>query len=184
MHKATFGGNADGVGLDVRGRIGKLIFKRGLGNPAGVYTAKSSSSGLLLPSTTYGTPPGTTGYPAAGLSGGTISAGSIGTLTVNAANVFVQTPQNPDFVQLGIQGYPTYAVAPGYALTNAVVTTEGSINTVNVQGTELNTEVKTGFDYNAYLAGLEGTRSKSYRPAAHARRPHQQPHVGELPTGE
>ena len=161
LHKATFGGNADAVGLDVRGKIGKLTFKRGLGNPAGVYTATSSASGLLLPSTTYGTPPGQTGYPAAGLSGGTIRASSIGKLKVGAASVFVETATNPDFVQLGIQGYPTYAVEPGYALTNAVITTSGSIGNVSVQGTQLNSEVKTGFDYQAYVDGLEGTRGAS-----------------------
>ncbi len=161
LKKATFGGNADAVGLDVRGKIGKLTFKQGLGNPAGVFTAKSPSSGLLLPSTLYGTPPGTTGYPAAGLSGGTIRASSIGKLKVGAANAFVQTAQNPDFVQMGIQGYPTYAVAPGYALTNAVITTSGSIGSVSVTGTQVNTEIKTGFDYQAYVAGLEGTRGAS-----------------------
>jgi hypothetical protein len=53
LKKAYFGGNADGVGLDVKGKIGKLTFKKGLGNPAGVFTATSSSSGLLLPTTAY-----------------------------------------------------------------------------------------------------------------------------------
>ncbi len=161
LHKATFGGNADAVGLDVRGKIGSLTFKRGLGNPAGVFTAKSSSSGLLLPSTIYGTPPGTTGYPAAGLSGGTIRASKIGKLKVLPANVQLQTPQNPEFVQLGLQGYPTYAVSPGNSLTNAVITTSGSIGNISVVGAEVNSEVKTGFDYTAYLAGLEGTRGAS-----------------------
>ena len=182
LHKATFGGNADAVGLDVKGKIGKLTFNRGLGNPAGVFTATSASSGLLLPTTLYGTPPGTTGYPAAGLSGGTIRASSIGKLKVKAANVFVQTAQNPDFVQLGIQGYPTYAVAPGYSLTNAVITTSGSIGSVNIKGTPLNTEIKTGFDYQAYLAGLEGTRgAQPYQTGEYARRPGEQRHLGEFP---
>jgi hypothetical protein len=161
LKKATFGGNADAVGIDVKGKIGKLTFRRGLGNPAGVFTATSASSGLKLPSTLYGTPPGTTGYPAAGLSGGTIRAQSIGTLNVGPANVFTETPTNPAFAQLGIQGYPTYAILPGYSLTNAVVTTSASINSVNVVGAELNSEIKTGFDYTAYIAGLEGTRGAS-----------------------
>jgi hypothetical protein len=162
IKKAHFGGNADAVGLDVNGTINKLRFDRGLGNPAGVFTAKSSATGLLLPSTIYGTPPGTTGYPAAGLSGGTIRATKIGKLRVLPANVFVQTAQNPDFVQLDTQGYPTYAVAPGYSLTNAVITTTNSISNIGVVGTELNSEIKTGFDYSAYVAGLEGTRSASH----------------------
>jgi hypothetical protein len=161
IKKAHFGGNADAIGLDVKGKIGKLTFDRGLGNPAGVFTAQSSSSGLLLPSTAYGTPPGTTGYPAAGLSGGTIKAKSIGKLKVKPANVFVETPTNPAFVQIPTQGYPSYAIAPGNAITNAVITTSGSIGTVDVLGSELNSEVKSGFDYTAYLAGLEGTRGAS-----------------------
>ncbi len=169
LKKAYFGGNADGVGLDVKGKIGKLTFKKGLGNPAGVFTATSSSSGLLLPSTAYGTPPGSTGYPAAGLSGGTVRASSIGTLTVGAANVFTETPTNPAFAQLGIQGYPTYAIAPGYNLTNAVIVTSGSIGTVSVQGTQLNSEVKTGFDYQAYVQGLQGTRGASKIKLYHQR---------------
>ena len=169
IKKATFGGNADAVGLDVKGKIGKLTFKKGLGNPAGVFTAVSPSSGLNLPSTLYGTPPGSTGYPAAGLSGGTVRASSIGKLTVGASNVFVETATNPDFVQLGIQGYPTYAVLPGYNLTNATIVTSGSIGTVNVQGTQLNSEVKTGFDYQAYVQGLEGTRNASQIKLYHQR---------------
>jgi hypothetical protein len=161
LNRATFGGNADAVGLDVSGRIGKLTFKRGLGNPAGVFTAKAAN-GLLLPTTIYGTPPGTTGYPAANLSGGTIRASSIGKLRVGPANVLTQTAQNPNFVQLNATpGSPAYAISPGYALTNAVVTTSGSIGVVDVLGAELNTEVKTGFDYSAYVAGLEGTRGAS-----------------------
>ena len=160
LHKAKFGGNADAVGLDVRGKIGKLEFDRGLGNPAGVFTAKAPN-GLVLPATIYGTPPGTTGYPAANLSGGTIRATTIGKLKVKPANVLTQTAQNPNFVQLGEQGYPSYAISPGYSLTNAVVTTSGSIGKIDVLGTELNSEVKTGFDYTAYVDGLEGTRGAS-----------------------
>jgi len=161
LHKAKFGGNADAVGIDVNGTIGKLTFKRGLGNPAGVFTAKAAN-GLLLPSTNYGIPPVSTGYPAAGLSGGTIRAKKIGKLTVKPANVLVQTAQNPLYVQLHEQGYPSYAASPGYSLTNAVVTTSGSIGQVNVVGTQLNSEIKTGFDYSAYLAGLQGTRGASH----------------------
>jgi len=160
LHKAKFGGNADAVGLDVSGKIGKLAFKRGLGNPAGVYTA-TASNGLLLPSTTYGTPPGSTGYPAAGLSGGTIRAKKIGKLTVRPANTLVQTAQNPLYVQLHELGWPTYVASPGYSLTNAVITTSGSIGQVHITGPQLNSEIKTGFDYSAYLAGLEGTRGAS-----------------------
>jgi hypothetical protein len=160
LHKARFGGNADAVGIDVHGPIGKLAFRRGLGNPAGVFTAKAAN-GLLLPTTIYGTPPGTTGYPAAGLSGGTVRATKIHKLTVGPANVLTQTAQNPMYVQLNEQGFPSYAISPGYSLTNALILSPGSIGQVTVVGSQLNSEIKTGFDYSAYLAGLQGTRGAS-----------------------
>ena len=160
LKKATFGGNADGVALDVKGKIGTLTFKRGLGNPTGVYTG-AASNGLLLPTTNDGIPTALTGYPAAGDLGGQVRAKSIKKLNVRAANVQVQTPQNPNFGQLMGQGYPTYVTSTGVALTNAVITTSGSIGEANISGTQLNTEVKTGFDLTSYLAGLEGTRQAS-----------------------
>jgi hypothetical protein len=160
LNKATFGGNADGVGIDVKGKIGSLTFKRGLGNPAGVFTGKAAN-GLALPQTTYGTPPPATGYPASGDLGGNVRASNIKKLTVRPANVLVQTPQNPDYVQLLMQGWPTYVSSPGYSLTNAVITTSGSIGQANVGGTQINSEIKTGFDYTTYVQGLEGTRAAS-----------------------
>jgi hypothetical protein len=160
LHKATFGGNADAVGLDVNGRIGKLVFRRGLGDPTGVFTAKSPD-GHLLPATTYGVPSGTAGYPASGFLGGTITATHIHQLFVQPANQLVLTAQNPEFVQLTENGWPTYVATPGYSLTNAVVTSSGSIDHVHVAGTPLNSEIKTGFDYPSFIAGLEGTRSPS-----------------------
>jgi hypothetical protein len=161
LKKGTFGGNADGVGLDVKGTIGSLTFKRGLGNPNGVYTGKSAN-GLGQPETIDGTPKGSTGYPAAGDLGGEIRAKKIKKLTIKPANELVQTAQNPDFVQLQLQGYPTEVASPGYAITNGVITTSGSISKVSITGTELNTEIKTGFDYTSYLAGLQGTRNASH----------------------
>ena len=180
LKKATFGGNADGVGLDVKGTIGKLTFKRGLGNPNGVFTGKAAN-GLDLPETTYGTPQGSTGYPAAGDLGGQIRAESIKKLTVRPANQLVQTAQNPDFVQLQEQGYPTYVASPGYSITNAVITTSGSIGQVNIAGTQLNTEIKTGFDYTAYTDGLEGVRSASSIRAQTEGRPDQFACFGLVP---
>jgi hypothetical protein len=160
LKKATFGGTADGVGIDVNGKIGKLTFKRGLGNPTGVFTG-TAPNGLLEPTTNYGVPPGSTGYPAAGDLGGQVRAKSIKKLTVRPANVLVQTAQDPSLVQSQAQGYPTYVSSPGYSLTNAVVTTAGSIGSVSITGTPLNTEIKSGFDLTSYKAGLEGTRKPS-----------------------
>jgi hypothetical protein len=160
LHKATFGGTADGVGIDVKGKIGKLTFKRGLGNPVGVFTGTAPNS-LLEPTTNYGIPKSATGYPAAGDLGGQVRAQSIKKLTVKPANQLVQTAQNPNSVQSREQGYPTYVASPGYSLTNAVVTTSGAIGSVSITGTPLNTEIKTGFDFTSYAAGLEGTRQGS-----------------------
>jgi hypothetical protein len=167
LHSAEFGGNADALGIDVKGRIGKLAFRHGLGNPNGVFTAKASVNlgggvnGQLLPATTYGTPEPLTGYPAQGFLGGLITAKNIKRMNIAAANVLVTTAQNPDYVQLKLQGWPTYSSNPGYALTNAVITTSESIGHVGIVGSQLNTEIKTGFDYPSYVAGLEGTRAPS-----------------------
>jgi hypothetical protein len=51
--------------------------------------------------------------------------------------------------------------SPGYSITNGVITTSGSIGKVSLTGTPLNTEIKTGFDFPSYVAGLEGTRQAS-----------------------
>jgi hypothetical protein len=160
LKSATFGGNSDGVGIDVDGPIGKLEFRRGLGDPSGVFTAKGSG-GQSLPATSYGTGTGSTGYPAAGYLGGVISARHIKKLVVGSANTLTQTNQNPNFVQQTSNGSATYSTNPGYSLTNAVVASSGSIDQVAVTGSPLNSEIKTGFDYPAYLAGLEGTRAPS-----------------------
>jgi hypothetical protein len=160
IRKASFGGVSDAVGLDVNGPIGRLNFKRGLGNPAGVSTAQTAG-GQALPATGYGYTQGSTGYPAAGLLGGVVRATHIRNLSVGPASQFTQTAQNPLFVQSRERGFPFYQASPGYALTNAVIATTGSIDNASVVGSAQNTEIKTGFDYSAYVAGLEGTRSAS-----------------------
>ncbi len=115
--RRRFGGNADGVGLDVNGTIGKLAFKRGLGNPNGVFTGEATSlervTGQLLPATTYGTPEGSTGYPAAGDLGGTDHAPRASSkLTIKAGQCArCRRHRTRDIVQLEVQGYPTYVRA-------------------------------------------------------------------------
>jgi hypothetical protein len=161
IHKATFGGVADGVALDVKGNIGKLDFKRGLGNPSGVSTGVTSS-GQTLPATGYGYDEGSTGYPAAGDLGGVVSAKHIHKLTVGPANQFTETAQNPLFVQSREQGFPAYAATSGYALSNAVIATSGSIDSASIDGSLQNTEIATGFNYPAYVAGLRGQRGASH----------------------
>jgi len=172
LRRARFGGTADGLGLDVDGSIGDLTFAKGLGNPTGVFTASAVVPGteqnpetqtVLLPATNYGIPEGSAGYPAAGLLGGVIRARNIRSIRANPANFQTVAAQNPDFVSLRRIGYPTQNVQPGTAITNTAITTDGSIDHVNVTGNLLNSEIKTGFNYQAYLAGLEGTRGNPSR---------------------
>ena len=117
---------------------------------------------VYLPATSYGVPLGSEGYPAHGLLGGVITAKKIKSLKVGPANYTTLTAQNPNFVMTGSTRTATsYMVNPGTALTNAAITTQGSIGHVTVTGNQLNSEIKTGFDYQSYLAGLEGTREAS-----------------------
>ena len=171
IRRATFGGTADAVALDVNGSIGRLTFKRGLGDPTGVTNATETVANtnpnltpttVYLPATSYGVPLGSEGYPAHGLLGGVITAKKIKSLKVGPANYTTLTAQNPNFVITGSTRTATsYMVNPGTALTNAAITTQGSIGHVTVTGNQLNSEIKTGFDYQSYLAGLEGTREAS-----------------------
>ena len=171
LRSATFGGTADAVALDVNGPIGKLNFKRGLGDPTSVFTGKvavpiispsQTQTYQYTPATKYGAPLGSEGYPAHGLQGGTVRATRIRSLKVGPADYITQTAQNPAFVQTSSTGAATaYLVNPGSALTNAAITTDGSISSVQITGNQVNSEIKTGFNYASYLAGLEGTRAAS-----------------------
>jgi hypothetical protein len=169
LRSASFGANADALALDVKGPIGKLTFKRGLGDPTYVFNNKVTvpnvsgpQRSVFLPATSYGVPLGSEGYPAHGLLGGVVTASRIGRLHVGPANFTYQTAQNPKFVQLGRTGATTYfMVNPGTALTNAAITTNRSIRRIGIIGNQLNSEIKTGFDYTSYLAGLQGTRNAS-----------------------
>jgi hypothetical protein len=160
LKKATFGGNADAVGIDVSGTIGSVTFKKGLGDPTGVAKAVNAA-GQKLPETNYGIPLGQTGYPAAGLLGGQVTATKIKHVKANAANVTLQTASNPAFISLNSTGSPTYYPANGDALTSAAIVSSGSIGSVTISGSQINSEIKSGFDYPSAAAGLEGTRAKS-----------------------
>src|SRR5271157_4252693 len=171
LRQATFGGTADAVALDVKGSIGRLTFKRGLGDPTAVTNATATVANanpnltpttVYLPATSYGVPLGSEGYPAHGLLGGVITAKNIKSLKVGPANYTTLTAHNPDLVNTGSTGTATsYMVNPGTALTNAAITTQGSIGHVTVTGDQLNSEIKTGFDYQSDLAGLQATREAS-----------------------
>ena len=148
---ATFGGNADAVGLDVNGKIGSLKFARGLGNP----------TGTTLAATSFGTPADQMGYPAHDLLGGLVTSRRIGHIKAFPADADLQTPTNPDFVQLYRQGNPTYFPKNGNALTSVAIVSSGSIGQTTIVGNTVNSEIKSGFDYPSFAAGLEGTRAPS-----------------------
>ncbi len=151
IKRATFGGNADALALDVKGRIGGLRFAKGLG---------SSVSNSNLPAN-YGVPYANTGYPANGLMGGAISAGSIGHINVGPQNETLLQSNNPD-LQQSSPGTPLYFPIPGVALASAAVTTTGSIGSVKVLGDSHQSEIKTGFSLTSYAAGFSGQTGKSH----------------------
>lgn len=170
LGSATFNGPTDAVGLDVNGRIGKLTYKKGMGNPSGVFvgttlvtdpTTGAVTPGPQVPATMYGIPTGTTGYAAAGFVAGQVTAKQIGKLHVGPANVTTISPTNPDFVQLRQQGTAYALVLPGTAMVNSLVSSSGNIGKVHIKGNTQNSEIKTGFHYNSFAAGLEGTRAAS-----------------------
>ncbi len=148
---AQFGGPTDGVGLDVNGPIGSIIARRGLGDP----------TGLVLPQTNLGYNSARRGNFSYGLLGALITAKSIGKIDAGPSNLTLQTAQNPDFIQLLRQGSTHYYTRPGNALTATAITTDGSIGSVNIVGNAQSSEIKTGFNYQSYIAGLEGTRAPS-----------------------
>ncbi len=151
IKSAVFGGPADAVGLDSNGKIGRLAFLHGLGNPSGVSVTPAD----------YGTPAGQSGYPADGLLGGFVYASHIGRLTVGPHNVISLTSQDPRAIQLSRHGYYNYATVPGNALTNALIVSQGSIGKSVIVGSSLQSQIVSGFNYQSYIAGLEPNRVPS-----------------------
>lgn len=146
------GGTADALGIDAtNGNIRHLRALRGIGNPAGSSRAATS----------YGLPDAQRGYPSFGLAGGTVTARQIGKVTVGAANLIRQTPQDPDIMQYRRQGSTLYFTRPGKALTNTAIVSSGSIGRTTVVGNTQASEVRSGFHYPSYIAGLEPVRQRS-----------------------
>ncbi len=151
LRRAEFGGPTDAVGLDVDGPIGTLKFNRGIGDP----------TGALAGDTNLGFSEAQRGYASFGLLGGQIKANRIGKLGAGPNNLILQTPSDPDLMQLSRKGSTTYIARPGSALTSAAITTSGSIGDVHIVGDSQNSQTSAGFDYQSYAAGLEPTRSPS-----------------------
>lgn len=181
LDRAHFRGPTDAVGLDVNGPIGNLTYDKGISNPTNLFVGTSAAAvpagspdgttpvntglpavtGPSLPATRFGTPLDQTSYAGAGFVGGQVTATRIGRLRVYPANTVLQTPSNPDFVQLYRQGNTAYFPRKGNALTNALIVSSGNIGKVQIVGDAQNSEVKSGFHYNSFAAGLEGTRAPS-----------------------
>lgn len=151
LGSATFGGNADAVGLDVAGPIGRLQFFKGLGNPTGTSVA----------ATNFGQPVADIGYPGRGFLGGLVTATRIGSIAVAPANTVLQTSSEPDMIVQHRLGTTTYFPRLGTALTNAAIVSSGSIGKTTVIGNSQNSEIKSGYHYPSFVAGLEPTRAPS-----------------------
>jgi hypothetical protein len=151
VHSAKFGGVTDAVAIDSQGKIGKLRFQKGLGDPAG------SQTGAIY----YGLPDSQRGYGSFGLLGGAIRARRIGSITAGPAGTIQQTSNNPNELMAGRQGQTTYYQRPGVALQSATIASAKSIGQVHIVGNQQNSEIKSGFYYPAYVQGLEGTRARS-----------------------
>jgi hypothetical protein len=151
LRKASFGGPTDAVGIDVQGPIGQLKFNRGQGDPTGVTTVDTS----------LGYNDAARGYASFGLLGGLVRAKSIRKLGIAPANMILQTPQDPDFMQLDRKGSTKYLFRPGSAQTSAAIVASGSIGDVHIVGNSTNSQTAAGFDYTSYTQGLEPTRQAS-----------------------
>ena len=147
---AVFQGTADGVGLDVHGKIGTVKFLRGAGDPTG---------SPLNPSQ-YGSNAAEAGYASRGLTGALVKGKKIGKVVVGPSNLALATSTIPANAQ-SIQGTTQYYSFPGQALVNAAIVSGGSIGNVNVVGTSQSSEIAAGYDYRSYTAGLEPVRGNS-----------------------
>lgn len=158
------GGTADALSVSSNGPIRSLRLMRGLGDPDGTSTATQY----------YGTTAGQKGFPAYGYMGGQINAGAINRINIGAANTIMQYSNSPQFIQR-TQGVTNYFPRAGSAMTNAAITTSGSMGTkavhtgsinhfgkrihsdatgVLIRGDLSRSEIASGFDYNQYVTGV------------------------------
>jgi hypothetical protein len=160
LGRAHFHGPTDAVGLQVNGDVGSLTYDKGVSNTTNLFLGKTVQ-GTDIPATQYGTPADQTSFAGAGLVGGQVTARSIRKLTVRNSNVTFQYPTNPDFTQIQGTGQLFAVSRPGNAIANGLITTDQNIGATHITGDLLNTEIKSGFNYASYAAGLEGTRAAS-----------------------
>ena len=150
--KASFGGTADALALDVKGKIGGLRFAKGLGSPV---------SNSNIPAN-YGIPYANTGYPANGLMGAMLTASSIGHVNIGNSSTILLQSNNPN-LQQSSPGFNLYFPTPGAALSSVAITTTGSIGSIRHRlVTRTSSEIKTGFNLNSFAAGFSGQTGKSH----------------------
>lgn len=175
LGKVKVGGNADGLGLDVNGPIGKLRFSKGLGSP--IDNRLNSPISTERTAANLGIADADRGYPAAidaidpnipfikdpdtGGYGALITATSIDSITVGPAETNNLLGQNPLEYQKFATGRLTYALKPGNALTSVAVAAAGSIGDVKIIGDSANSEILAGFDYGSFVNGLDPERGPS-----------------------
>jgi hypothetical protein len=160
LRKATFQGRTDAVGLDVHGPIGSLTYAKGMGNATGVFLGQTST-GQDLPATNYGIPSQQVTYAGLGFVAGQVTASRIGKVKIGPSTVNTVGLTNPTNVMLTKLGTASVKPVAGTAMVNSIITTTGNIGKVSIVGDQVNSEIKTGFDYNSFAAGLEGTRAAS-----------------------
>jgi hypothetical protein len=148
---ATFGGTADGLAINVKGRLGRLTLAKGLGNPANQPPGNATDSG---------TPAQAQGNPSNSLLGGLISAGSIGKVTVGAASTTLVTSNNPADIQTS-PGSTRYFAKAGKALNYSAIVSNGNIESVKVNGDLTRSEIKAGYSIVAAEQGLPTTTGAS-----------------------
>jgi hypothetical protein len=160
LKKATFQGRTDAVGLDVNGPIGSLTYAKGMGNATGVFLGQTST-GQSVPATNYGIPSQQVTYAGLGYVAGQVTATKIGKIKIGPSTVNTVGLTNPTYVMLNKQGTAATKVVAGTAMVNSVIAASGSIGKVSIVGDQVNSEIKTGFHYGSFAAGLEGTRAAS-----------------------
>ncbi len=186
LRKATFGGNADAVALDVNGPIGKVDFKRGSGRPDSRFERQgercqreaeldaeyrvSAGNQLRCPARVRGL---SGPRPAGRRDRGQADQGA----EDRSGQLHGLTAQNPNSLLAAQVARPRLLHGePGHSGHEFGNHDQGLHWQGPVTGNQLNTEIKTGFDYPSYLAGLQATRKA--QPDRHgfasARRPGQQ----------
>ncbi len=121
----------------------------------------TTASGSQVPASGYGVPTDQTSFAGAGFLGGEVTATKIKAITIKSTAVVTQNPSNPNLDQIDGPLSDTIKASPGAAAVNAAIAVSGNIGKTRVVGNLVNSEIKTGFDYNSAANGLEGTRAKS-----------------------